>query len=124
MDHKDTGNLLDHERLEVYQYALTFTEDAYRLSRKLPRGKGQLGDQLERASESIVLRIAEAVAADRESADRRRHFRAALGSTYECAAVLKLAGFRGVSTEQTREEVRNQVVRLAKMLGKLAGRKR
>ncbi len=49
---------LAHERLDAYQVALAFLGIAHRLTRRLPRTKGQLGDQLARAAESMVLRIA------------------------------------------------------------------
>ena len=51
--------LLAHERLDAYGVAVELAEHAHALSRQLPRSKGQLGDQLSRASESIMLCIAE-----------------------------------------------------------------
>lgn len=65
---------LVHERLDVYQVGLEFLTLAHDLVRRLPRTKGQLGDQLERAAESIVLRIAEAAGAETGSPLQRSGF--------------------------------------------------
>ena len=61
---------LAHERLDVYTVALEFLELIEPLLAKLPRTKGQLGDQLGRARESIVLRIAEGAGAEWKSAEQ------------------------------------------------------
>jgi len=70
---------LAHERLDAYRVALELFSLALELTGRLPRTKGQLGDQLQRASESVVLRIAEAAGGEWRSADQRRSFRAARG---------------------------------------------
>jgi hypothetical protein len=46
--------VLAHEKLDAYQLALEFLEVAQKLIRRLPRTKGQLGDQLARAGEGKV----------------------------------------------------------------------
>ena len=53
MDH------FDHERFEVYQVALEFVQQADELVKIFPPGRAYLADQLNRASSSIVLNIAE-----------------------------------------------------------------
>lgn len=58
-----------HERLDVYQVGREFLQVAYRVGRRLPRQKGQLGDQLTRAAEGIVLRIAEGAGCEWKSLD-------------------------------------------------------
>ena len=109
------------ERLDAYRVAITFAELAHPLGRRLPRTKGQLGDQLERASESIVLRIAEAAGCELKSADQKRHFRAARGSAMECAAILDICRIRGIGTSEQLHEGRHLLLRLVKMLSRLAG---
>ena len=93
-----TSNLDDtrfgHERLDAYRVALEFIELAQDLEKRLPRAKGQLGDQLARAGESILLRIAEGSGASWGSADQRRYFRSARGSAMECAAILDVCRVR------------------------------
>lgn len=49
----------DHERLDVYQTALDFIVETQDVVSHLPRGRGHLVDQLQRAATSIVLNIAE-----------------------------------------------------------------
>ena len=66
---------LDHEKLDIYQHALTFVADAQRLADDLPGKRGDLGDQLRRASTSIALNIAEGAG---EFAPRER--RVSIGS--------------------------------------------
>ena len=109
-----------HERLDAYRVALEFCELAHGLANQLPRAKGQLGDQLERASESILLRIAEGAGAAWRSADQRRHFRAARGSAMECAAVLDVCRIRRVGDEQLHQRGRALLLRLTQMLSKLS----
>ena len=109
------------ERLDAYRVALAFAELAHPLSRRLPRTKGQLGDQLERAAESILLRIAEGAGCELRSADQRRHFRAARGSAMECAAVLDICRIRGVGAPEQLHKGRELLLRLVKMLSRLSG---
>ena len=42
--------ILDHEKLDIYQHALTFVATAQQLADELPGKRGDLGDQLRRAS--------------------------------------------------------------------------
>lgn len=81
---------LDHEKLDIYQHALTFVATAQCLADELPGKRGDLGDQLRRAATSIALNIAEGVGefAPREKA---RFYRIARRSAVECAAVLDVA---------------------------------
>jgi 23S rRNA-intervening sequence protein len=57
--------ILDHERLDVYRLALDFLVFAQQVIETLPRGRSHLCDQLTRASTSIVLNLAEALASTR-----------------------------------------------------------
>jgi len=76
----------DHEKLRAYQEALRFTAWVEPLFEKLP-AKLAARDQLDRASTSIVLNIAEGNG-KRSYPDRCRFFDIARGSTLECAACL------------------------------------
>src|SRR5262245_48971370 len=80
-----TEPLLDAERLDVYRAALEFLGLAGSL--RFGRGLAELRDQLDRASMSIVLNIAEG-AGRRSTPDRGRFFAIARGSATECAAIL------------------------------------
>jgi four helix bundle protein len=78
--------LFDHERLKVYREALRFVVWAGPLIEELP-GKLAAKDQLDRASTSIVLNLAEGNG-NRSHPDRCRYFDIARGSSVECAACL------------------------------------
>ena len=53
------GYYLDHEKLEVYRFAIQFVILADEIAESLPRGRAYLVDQLRRAGSSIPLNIAE-----------------------------------------------------------------
>ena len=76
----------DHERLKVYQEALRFVVWASPIIEDLP-GKLAAKDQLDRASTSVVLNLAEGNG-KRSHPDRCRYFDIARGSGVECAACL------------------------------------
>jgi len=111
--------LLAHERLDAYRVGIEFLTLAQALSGRLPRVKGQLGDQLSRASESIVLRIAEGAGCEWRSAEQKRHFRAARGSVLECSAALDICRVRRVGSAEQLASGRLLLVRLAQMLTRL-----
>ena len=76
----------DHERLNVYQKALEFVAFAGPIIDELPN-KLAAKDQLDRASTSIVLNLAEGNG-KRSHPERCRYFDTARGSGVECAACL------------------------------------
>jgi len=77
----------DHEKMDVYQVAVEFAARANEIVEQLPRGRGYLGDQLQRAALSIVLNIAEG-AGKFSPADKNTFYIRARGSATESAAVL------------------------------------
>ena len=113
---RPTEPQLDHERLHVYQLALELHAV---LSTVVPRrGYAVVRDQLERASLSIVLNIAEG--AGRSSGpDKRRFYVQARGSTTECAALLDVLRLRSLIDPQTYLRARSLLVRLVQMLSRL-----
>ena len=109
---------LSHESLDVYQIALRFHVGVMTL---IPdKGQRNLRDQLERASLSIVLNIAEG-AGRCTPPERKRHFIIAQGSTYECAAILDILRLRKIAQPSRCLAARNYAVRIAQMLSRLAG---
>jgi four helix bundle protein len=95
-----TETVFDHEKLEVYQEALLFCAWAGELIEKLPRIAAR--DQLDRASTSIPLNIAEGNAKF-SLADRSRFFEMARGSAVECASCLDvLVARKHISRDFTR----------------------
>ena len=109
--------LLSHETLDVYHLALKFHTGVMTLVPS--KGQRNLRDQLERASLSIALNIAEG-AGRCTPPERKRHFIIAQGSTYECAAILDILRLRNIAQPSRCLNARNYAVRIAQMLGKLA----
>ena len=116
-ENKPTTAQLSHESLDVYQLSLKFHLGVMALLPK--RSSPTLRDQLERASTSIILNIAEG-AGRRTTPDRRRHFVIAQGSIYECAAILDILRLRKIVQPSRCVAARNYAVRIAQMLAKLA----
>ena len=115
----DCSLLLDAERLDVYRVAVEFQKLADQL---LPRrGQGALRDQLDRASVSIVLNIAEG-AGRFSPADKARFYVMARGSASECAAILNLLSCRGLAPASACRRSRGLLVRIIQMLTKLNAR--
>ena len=78
--------LFDHEKLRVYQHAISFIVWCEPLFDKLPKNLSAVC-QLDRASTSIPLNIAEGNGKF-TAADRCKYFDIARGSALECAACL------------------------------------
>jgi four helix bundle protein len=111
---------LDCERLDCYRAAVEFQAIAACLvssSRRL----GALRDQLDRASVSIVLNVAEG-AGRRTARDKAHFFTIARGSATECAAVLDLLLARNLFTPSDHRHGRALLVRIVQMLTRLIAR--
>jgi len=79
----------DHERMEVYRHALRFIRAANTIRPRFVSGRSALADQLDRASVSIALNIAEG-AGEFAKREKARFYRIARRSATECAAVLDI----------------------------------
>lgn len=77
----------DHEKLKIYQMALKFNEFGHKICSRLP--KSDIRDQLDRASNSIVLNIAEGNGKYSKK-DRCRYFDISFGSSLESAGCLDI----------------------------------
>ena len=110
---------LDCERLDCFRVAVEFQTLAADLVSL--RGLGALRDQLDRASVSIALNIAEG-AGRRTSADKAHFFVIARGSAAECAAILELLAARALLTAQAHRHGRGLLVRIVQMLTRLIER--
>ncbi|WP_158542812.1 four helix bundle protein [Lujinxingia litoralis] len=99
----------NHERLDCYQVAREVVE--WLNNEKFPVGRSNLKEQTLRASESLLLNIAEG--ASRVGQSRAHHFRIALGSAAEFCACLDLLPF------QNKVEQQNKLRRIGAMLSKL-----
>ena len=108
----------DHEKLDVYQLAIDFVAGANNLVESLPRGRGYLADQLQRAALSIVLNIAEG-AGKFSSKDKAAFYLRARGSTTECAAVLDVCNRLKLVNAGACEDHKGILERISQMLTKL-----
>ena len=107
---------LGAERLDVYRVALEFLVHATEL------GRGRIGaalrDQLDRASSSIVLNIAEG--GGRVSGpDKARFYTIARGSAMECGAILDVLARQGSINRVDHSRGRQLLVRVVQMLTRL-----
>jgi four helix bundle protein len=89
---------LNHERLDVYRLAVEVAR--WVADAQFPANMRALEDQAVRASQSIVLNIAEG--ASRRGQAGRNHFRIALGSVAETCAVLDLTALAGAEEQQAK----------------------
>ena len=106
----------DHEKLEVYQASLAFIAWLEPILQKLPKSLSGT-DQLDRASTSIPLNLAEGNGTF-TGADRCRYFDNARGSALESAAALDVLVAKGRCAE---EEVLSGKDRLWSIVSMLVG---
>lgn len=104
---------LAHERLDSYRLALELAHWAAAVA--IPAQRKHLRDQIVRAADSVVLAIAEGSGLSGDA--RRHHYRIALGSVCEVAAIVDL-----LAPRDQHAEVRERIVRVAAMLSKMARR--
>ena len=106
--------LFDHDKLEAYQQSLGFIRWATPLLEKLP-AKLSVCDQLDRASTSVPLNIAEGNGKF-TSPDRCRSLDSARGSALECAACLDVLVAKGRATEAEVEPGKQLLRRVVSLL--------
>jgi four helix bundle protein len=107
---------LDHEKLQVYQASLSFIAWLEPLLQRLPKSLS-VADQLDRASTSIPLNIAEGNGKF-TGPDRCRYFDNARGSALECAAALDVLVAKGKCAS---EEIAAGKDRLVSIVSQLVG---
>jgi four helix bundle protein len=104
----------DHERLDVYHGSIAFCAWAGELIAEIGP-KTAAKDQLDRASTSIPLNIAEGNGKF-SAADRARFLEIARGSALECAACLDVLASRKLTTGERIVPGKEQLVRMVNML--------
>ncbi len=107
---------LSHEKLDVYQESLEFVRYVDLLINDLSSGDPAV-KQLDRASDSISLNIAEGNGKFREK-DRCSYFDTAKGSAFECASCLDLLVAKQLVEE---EEVKKGKEMLQEIISMLIG---
>lgn len=104
--------LLDHERLDAFQVALEFAAMVPALTKT---ARPALRDQLERASSSIALTLAEGNAR-RTRRDRLHFFSMAQGSAMECAAAIDVLRVTGRVSPADATRAKHKLTRIVQML--------
>jgi four helix bundle protein len=104
----------DHEKLDVYQEAIAFCGWVGDLLNDITV-KAAAKDQLDRASTSLPLNIAEGNGKFSD-ADRSRFLEIARGSALECAACLDVLAVRKIIATQRVVPAKEQLVRIVNML--------
>ena len=116
-----TAPRLDFERLDVYRVAVEF--HALAASLRLPPGRRELRDQLDRAALSVVLNTAEG-AGRTGAADKARFYAMARGSAMECAALFDVLGNLRIAPRPTCVRARALLVRIVQMHTRLCVRRK
>jgi len=104
----------DHEKLDVYREAIAFCAWAGELLNSLA-ARAAAKDQLDRASTSIPLNIAEGNGKF-AGKDRARFLEIARGSALECAACLDVLVARKLATPEQVENAKENLARIVQML--------
>jgi four helix bundle protein len=104
----------DHEKLDVYREAINFCGWIGEFLASIP-AKAAAKDQLDRASTSIPLNIAEGNGKF-SARDRARFFEMARGSALECAACLDVLVVRKLAKEEPLAAQKERPVRIVEML--------
>ena len=99
-----------HESLDCYRLSVSIAR--WLVATRFPAGHSDLADQALRASQSVVLNIAEGMALS--GAARRNHLRIALGSAAEVTSVLDLVALPEAAARQA------ELRRVGAMLRRLA----
>ena len=106
--------MLTHEKLQVYGKGLAFVAAASALSTAWSK-KHAVVDQLDRASESLILNLAGG-ARLRSGPSKLRALDYAIGSGLECAGCLNIAGIKGLLGKPERDREKQRLCEIIKML--------
>ena len=106
--------MFDHEKLQLYGKALNFAAKAAAWTSTWDK-KHALVDHLSRATESIVLNLAEA-ARQRGTPARLRIVDYSIGSSLECAGCLDVARIKALLTHQDCHQEKHLLCEITKML--------
>jgi four helix bundle protein len=106
--------MFSHEKLHAYQQAIAFVAWTQPILESLP-GRVSARDQLDRASTSVPLNLAEGNAKF-SMPDRARFLQIAHGSAVECAACLDVLVARGLMTVPLAAEGKRLLEEVVRML--------
>jgi len=111
--------VFDFERLKVYEIGLDFVKDIYKLTENLSRNyQFSLGDQLRRASLSIVNNIAEGSGKIYKK-EKAQFYRISLNSARECIPMLTILHREKFIDDVIYNTIRDRCIYICNMIGKL-----
>jgi four helix bundle protein len=110
--------MLDHQRLDVYRLSRELRREVLSLTAGLPRGHGEIVDQLGRAVLSIKLNIAEG-SGEFAAKEKSRFYRMARRSAAEASAALDDPEDLGVMTPAQTAPSHKLTVRIVSSLIRL-----
>jgi four helix bundle protein len=111
-------NYFNHEKLDVYQAAIDLVVMVNIIVKDFPRGRAYLVDQLQRASASVPLNIAEG-AGEYSVNEKIRFYRMAKRSATECAGIFDICWRLEIVSEKNYSKSRVLLMRLVAMLTKM-----
>src|SRR6476620_8684405 len=112
---------LNHQRLDVFNAARSFTLECYRFTKLLPpEEKFNMIQQLRRASLSVYLNIAEGCSR-KSLTERKRFFEISRGSIIEIDAVLDLCVELNYSKKENLQSLGEYMQRIFSMLTRMIG---
>lgn len=104
--------------MDVYKLSIIFVSKANMTAGNLPKGRGNIADQLQRAALNVVLNIAEG-AGKFSPKDKASYYTRARGSATQCAAVSDVCFLLEVINTDELEEYKIILNRTAQMLTRL-----
>lgn len=108
----------NHEKLEVYQFSLQFIEWLNPLWKQIYKNRN-IADQLDRASISVPLNIAEGNGKTYPK-ERKRFFEIARSSALECASCLDVIYVKNIFNKENVIEGKEILLSIVKMITKLS----
>ena len=105
------------EKLDVYQRALAFSKKVLTLTKEI-KGQYSWCDQLNRASTSITLNLAEG-SGRWHTKDKANFYFISRGSAFECVPLIELGFELGLIIESQKTELRDDLQAVCQMLTKL-----
>ena len=108
----------NHEKLEVYQISIQFIGWLSDVIENI-NGNRNIIDQIDRASISVPLNIAEGNGKSSKK-DHNRYLEIAISSALECAACLDVMLAKKIITLQKMEEGKQNLLKIVRMLYKLS----
>ena len=107
------------EKLDVYQKAIDFANDIYKITKQFPKTElFGLINQLRRASLSISLNIAEGSGRYHKK-EKKQYYRMARGSVYECIPALTLSLRQELINENEYNRFYNDCYDISRMISGL-----